>query len=178
MVASTNIASFIIFFFQERFPAFKMEKAAEPAARVIMLVGLFIIVTAVPSGWLADRYGKRMLIWISCALAMAGSCIVLVVPQMIAMYIGGCIIGASVGLFYSACWALGTEIVPKGEAGRYLGLSNLAGAGAGAIGAYIGGPIADEMGYVFLYSIYGALFLLAMFTLAGVKEPRSKVAPE
>jgi hypothetical protein len=29
------------------------------------------------------------------------------------------------------------------EAGRFLGISNLAGAGAGAIGTYIGGPIAD-----------------------------------
>ena len=37
----------------------------------------------------------------------------------------------------------------------------LAGAGAGAIGAYIGGPIADSFGYVFLFAIYGVLFLLS-----------------
>jgi hypothetical protein len=52
--------------------------------------------------------------------------------------------------------------------------SNLAGAGAGAIGAYIGGPIADSVGYGLLFSIYGALFLLAVAALRGVQvEPVS-----
>ena len=84
------------------------------------------------------------------------------------------------GLFYTANWALGTEIVPKEEAGRFLGISNLAGAGAGAIGAYIGGPMADflsaqlpqtpAMGYVILFAIYGVLFLLSMVALSRVRE--------
>jgi MFS family permease len=65
---------------------------------------------------------------------------------------------------------LGTEIVPQEQAGRYLGLSNLAGAGAGAIGAYIGGPIADNVGYVPLFAIYGAMFLLSILALIGVQE--------
>jgi MFS family permease len=73
-------------------------------------------------------------------------------------------------LFYSASWALGTEIVPQDQAGRYLGISNLAGAGAGAIGAYIGGPIADHVGYVLLFAIYGGLFLLSVLALKGVRE--------
>jgi MFS family permease len=57
--------------------------------------------------------------------------------------LGGGILGAGVGLFYSANWALGTQLIPPGKAGAMLGLSNLAGAGAGAVGAYLGGPIAD-----------------------------------
>ena len=89
---------------------------------------------------------------------------------MPAIYAGGSLIGAAMGLFYSASWALGTEIVPQDEAGRYLGLSNIAGAGAGAIGAYLGGPIGDEYGYVVLFVIYGAMFLLSILALAGVKE--------
>ena len=47
------------------------------------------------------------------------------------------------GLFMTANWALGTDLVPAGEAGRYLGVSNLAGAGAGIVGAGIGGLVAD-----------------------------------
>ena len=90
---------------------------------------------------------------------------------MAVLYIGAALIGAALGLFFSANWALGTEIVPKDQAGRYLGLSNLAGAGAGAIGAYIGGPIADEMGYVLLFAIYGTLFLLSIVALIGIREP-------
>jgi predicted MFS family arabinose efflux permease len=64
--------------------------------------------------------------------------------------------------------------VPKERAGQFLGFSNLAGAGAGAVGAYIGGPIADNMSYVLLMSIYGVMFVLAAFTLIGVSEERGQ----
>ena len=145
------------------------EKAAGPASTIIMYVGVFIILTALPSGWLADRIGKKPLIITSGLIAAVGTAIVVIVPSLTAIYIGGCCIGAAIGLFYSANWALGTEIVPVGQAGRYLGLSNIAGAGAGAIGAYIGGPIADNYGYVLLFSIYGVMFLLSILALQGVK---------
>ncbi|MEN6481845.1 MAG: MFS transporter, partial [Anaerolineaceae bacterium] len=99
----------------------------------------------------------------------------ILIPAMTAVYIGACFIGAGTGFFYSANWALGTEIVPKDEAGRYLGISNLAGAGAGAVGAYIGGPIGDHLGYTLLMAIYGVLFLLSIFALRNIQEPRFKV---
>ncbi len=79
--------------------------------------------------------------------------------------------GIGVGLFYSANWALGTELVPEDRAGQFLGLSNLAGAGAGAIGAYIGGPIADNLSYVLLMVIYGSMAVISTLALLGIKEP-------
>ncbi len=95
------------------------------------------------------------------------------------IYVGGCLLGMAAGLFFTANWALGTELVPKSEAGRYLGISNLAGAGAGAVGSYIGGPIADfftvhvpeipGLGFVALFAVYGLLFLLSVFALAQIK---------
>ena len=53
---------------------------------------------------------------------------------------------------------------------QFMGIQNLAGAGAGAIGAYIGGPIADSVSYVLLMTIYGAIFLLAIIPLLRVNE--------
>ena len=95
------------------------------------------------------------------------------------MYVGGVIIGIATGLFFTSNWALGTELVPPTESGRYLGVSNLAGAGAGAVGAYIGGPIADYftrtypespgIGYVLLFSIFGMLFIFSIFAITKVK---------
>lgn len=170
LVAGTNLAAFMIFFLQERFPELQGEKAAGPAANAIMFVGVFILLSALPSGWLADRFGKKPLIAISGALAALGTFIVVFVPALTAVYVGACLAGAAIGFFYSANWALGTDIVPKDQAGRYLGLSNLAGAGAGAIGAYIGGPLADNMGYVLLFTIYGVLFLLSIVALRGIQD--------
>ena len=170
LAAATNLATFMIYHLQEQFPSLAGEEAAGPAARIVMFVGLFIMVTTVPSGWLADRFGKRLLVGLSGAVAAAGVSVILLIPAMPAIYAGGSLIGAAMGLFYSASWALGTEIVPQDEAGRYLGLSNIAGAGAGAIGAYLGGPIGDQYGYVVFFVIYGAMFLLSILALAGVKE--------
>jgi hypothetical protein len=170
MVASTNLAGFMLYFLQERFAGLSGEAAADPAAKVTMFVGLAIVVLALPSGWLADKLGKKILVAISGALGFVGTLLILLIPEMWMMYIGGAVVGAGIGLFYSANWALGTEIVPQDEAGRYLGLSNLSGAGAGAIGAYIGGPIADSNGYVLLFTIYAVMFALSIFTLRGVEE--------
>lgn len=173
LTASTNIATFLLFFLQERFSELQGEKAAGPAATIALFVGVFILLTALPSGWLSDRFGKKPLIAIAGLLGAVGIALIILVPSMTAIYIGGSIVGAGIGLFYSANWALGTEIVPREQAGRFLGLSNLAGAGAGAIGAYIGGPIADALGYTLIIGMYGFLFLISILALSGIQETRS-----
>ena len=72
-----------------------------------------------------------------------------------------------------------TSLAPPDQAGRYLGISNLAGAGAGIVGAGIGGPLADffnrlgpGLGYLVIFALYGALFLLSVAALARVPEDR------
>ena len=170
LTGSTNLAGFMIYFLQERFVEYQGEKAAGPAATIVMFVGIFILLSALPSGWLCDRFGKKKIILISALLAAAGTTIVIFAPGLTMIYVGGSLVGAGIGFFYAANWALGTSIVPKSEAGRFLGISNLAGAGAGAIGAYIGGPIADQIGYTPIFAIYTILFVFSIFTLAQIKE--------
>ncbi len=169
LVGATNVAGFLLFLLQEKFPGLVGEKAAEPAARLVFFVGIFLLLLAVPSGRLSDRFGRMPLIALSGILAAVGTFVVMIARQMIGIYIGGSLIGAGTGIFYAANWALGTDLVPKKAAGRYLGISNLAGAGAGAIGAYLGGPIGDMYGYSLLLGVYGLLFLLSLIALAKIK---------
>ncbi len=170
LAAGINLSAFMVYFLQEKFVGLQNEKAVGPAATAIMLVGVFILLTALPGGWLADRLGRKPMIAISGLLAALGTFAVVYIPHLTVIYVGACLAGAATGLFFSANWALGADIVPKDQAGRYLGLSNLAGAGAGAVGAYIGGPIADNLGYAMLFSIYGVLFLLSILALIGVQD--------
>lgn len=169
LVAATNLAGFMIFFLQEKFVEYQGLNAAGPASKIIMFVGVFILISALPSGFLADRIGKKTLIAISGVAVGSGSLLVVFSPNLNMIYLAGCLIGTGVGLFYTSNWALGTEIVPKDEAGKFLGISNLAGAGAGAIGAYIGGPIADSNSYMLLMAIYGIIAFLSVFALKGIK---------
>ncbi|MBN1267056.1 MAG: MFS transporter [Anaerolineales bacterium] len=169
LVGANNLAGFMVYFLQEKFVEFQGEKAAGPASMIIMFVGILILLTALPSGWLADRIGKRKLLVISGALAAAGTLVVIMAPSLGVIYVGACMVGAGVGFFYPASWALGTEIVPPERAGKFLGISNLAGAGAGAVGAYIGGTIADSNSYVLLMSIYGFVFVLSILMVRWIK---------
>jgi MFS family permease len=181
LVGTVNLSTFAVYFLQGRL-GYREEDAAGPAGQLMMVVGIFILVSALPSGWLSDRFGAKRIVAISGVMATLGTVVLLLSTNLTIIYAGGCFIGIAAGLFYTANWALGTSLVPREEAGRYLGISNLAGAGAGAVGAYIGGPIADfftaqvpevaGLGYVLLYAIYGLLFFLSVLALRGV-NPRA-----
>lgn len=178
LVGVVNLSTFAIFFLQARL-GFVREQAAQPASILMLIVGVFILLTALPSGWLADRFGHKRLVAFSGITAALGTLVAILVPNLVMIYVGGALIGLATGVFYTANWALGTELVSTKEAGRYLGIANLAGAGAGAVGAYIGGPIADffaihvpqeaGLGYILLFGIYGTLFLLSVLALSKVK---------
>jgi len=122
------------------------------------------------SVWKSLCPALALLVTLSGILAMVGMCVILTVPSLVALNVGGALIGVAMGVFFAANWALGTQTVPQEQAGRYLGLSNLAGAGAGAIGAYIGGPVADRTSYALLFVVYGALFVLSTASLIGIHE--------
>lgn len=179
LIGTTNLAGFAVYFLQARL-GLKGEAAAGPASRLMMVVGVLILLCALPSGWLADRVGRKRLVAFSGIAATLGTLTLILAPNMTVIYVGGGIIGAATGMFFTTNWALGINVVPREEAGRYLGISNLAGAGAGAVGSYIGGPIADyftvrvpqspEIGYLLIFTIYAALFLLSVVVLLRVQE--------
>jgi MFS family permease len=88
-------------------------------------------------------------------------------------------------MFMTSNWAMGTSLVPAEEAGRYLGISNLAGAGAGMIGGSIGGPLADYlnlsspgMGYFVIFAAYAVLFALSTVSLRFIREQKHAPAEE
>ena len=82
----------------------------------------------------------------------------------------GAVIGLGMGVFSAVNWAWATDLVPAHEAGRYLGLSNLATAGSAATARLVG-PLIDlvngwrpNLGYAVMFAIatLGALVALAI----------------
>jgi MFS family permease len=142
------------------------------------VVAIFLIATALGGGYLADRMGRMRLVGWSGVIAAAGTGVLLLAPNLPLAIVAGSIIGIGAGTFMATNWALGTDLAPPQEAGRYLGISNLAGAGAGIVGAGIGGPMADffnalrpGLGYQVIFALYAVLFLLSVVALAKVKVP-------
>jgi MFS family permease len=153
----------------------KVPNPAGQSSMLLMITGAFLLPSAMGAGWLSDRIGRRQLIAISGLVAAGGAALLLLAQTM--TLICGAILGLATGTFYAANWALGTDLVPKESAGRYLGISNLAGAGAGIVGAGIGGPLATffnnniqaGLGYMVIFGIYALLFLLSTLALRKVK---------
>ena len=101
--------------------------------------------------------------------------------DMCSLFIFGSLLGAGLGLFLTSNWALANTLVPEAEAGKYLGLTNLATAGSGAL-VRLAGPILDWLnhlwpgmwiGYKGLFLFGGIAIFLSLFILRKIDvKPR------
>jgi MFS family permease len=171
LVAINNIAVFLLYFFQEKFNM-PTKAAVELAGLLPMVLGGFIILFGLIAGWLSDRYDRKLLTVAGGVIGAIGVAVMILGTNLALMYVAAAIIGLAYALFNVASWALGTDIIPQERAGEFLGLQNLAGAGAGAIGAYIGGTIADHSGYVLMMAMFGVMFLLAAGTALFIQAKK------
>ena len=179
LAAVTSIQRFAMYFIMSAFGV-SPEKGVGMSTQLIMVVGIFTIVSALLGGILSSKFGNKRLVSISGIVAFGGTLLLLVttiIPNLMVMYVAGIIIGLGAGLFMTTNWALGTALAPGKEAGRYLGISNLAGAGAGMIGTGIGGPVADlinriqpGMGYFVIFACFAILFGLSTVSLLKIKK--------
>jgi MFS family permease len=150
------------------------------------VLGLALLLVTLPSGWLADRVGRRPLVAASGVVAAAGATLVVVMRTPGAIIIAGGAIGLAVGTFLSANWALITDIVPEDEAARFLGLANIASAGGSAVARLAGGLLIDPLnritgepatGYVALYILTAVSFLLGTVTILRLPSARKSRPP-
>jgi len=140
----------------------KMPNPAEVTGNLLATIGLALTLLVFPAGLLSDRFGRRTLNMVAGALAAVGIFLLIFVRDVSSLYVFGGIIGMATGIFVSVNWALATDLIPSEEAGKYLGLSNLATAGSGAVGR-LAGPLIDGVNALRpgAYLGYPALFLLA-----------------
>ncbi|TFH37566.1 MAG: MFS transporter [Anaerolineales bacterium] len=175
LAAIGSIQGFALFYLSD---VLEIKNAATTTTLLMAVVALFLMTSALVGGYLADRIGRKRLVRTACWIAAAGAFMLLFANSIPLVMISGVILGIGTGAFMATNWALGTDLVPADQRGRYLGISNLAGAGAGIVGAGIGGPIADffnrlqpGLGYLVIFAIYAGLFLVAALTLRFIPEP-------
>jgi MFS family permease len=145
------------------------------ATIVLTLIGFSIL-----AGYLSDRFGRKPMHVIATFLVAVGSVLMTTADSSTSILIFGSIIGAGIGLFVSANWALANDLAPQGQAGKFLGLTNLATAGAGAL-SRLAGPGIDwinglrpgaHLGYTALFAGTALLAILSLIILGKVRESR------
>jgi MFS family permease len=147
------------------------------AALTITMVLLVIL-----SGWLTDTYGAKRILAIGTWVSAAGMLLMLFAVDMRGLLIFGSVLGAGIGLFLTSNWALANSLAPQEEAGKYLGLTNLATAGAAAL-SRLEGPLLDGLnaavpgawiGYRGLFVFGAACMLLSLFLLRKIHVQSSR----
>jgi len=150
----------------------RVSDPARGAGDLMAAVGAATVVLVLVSGWLADRIGPKRVLYLGSMVAALGLILVGTAQSMVAVIAFGCIVGAGIGLFMTSNWTLANQLAPRAQAGRFLGLTNLATAGAAAL-SRLQGPAIDWlnsmrpgqwMGYTGLF-VFGMVCILASLAL-------------
>ncbi len=159
------VQAFAQYFIRDRLGVADPEAAT---GNLMAAIGLALTLLVFPAGWLSDRIGRMRLNILAGALAALGILLLVFARDLLSLYLFGAIIGMATGIFLSVNWALAIDLIPDEEAGKFLGLSNLATAGASAA-SRLGGPLIDGINALWpgAYRGYPALFLLATASTLG-----------
>ena len=165
MAGYFTLQGFAQYFIADRL---RLPNPAGVTALLMAVMGGAILLLAIPTGVLADRIGRRPLTVAAGLLGAVATMALLLVSQVWQLALVGGLVGASAGIFMSVNWAWAADLAPPDEAGRYLGLSNVAAAGASALSRLLAGPIIDGSNTLWPGRGYDLLFtLLAASMVAG-----------
>ena len=155
---------------------------------LLAVVAVFLTASVLPASRLSDRLGRKPVIYGSCVLGATGLTLGALAPILLIALIGAAMFAVSAGAFLAVDWALMSELVPKASTGRYMGISNVATASAGAVALAIGGALVmDNVNHWLGYGtgpraallVGVACYVVGALALIPVREPaRDEAEPE
>src|SRR5512144_2915624 len=141
-------------------------------------VGLVLLVLV--GGWLTDRFGAKRVLYVATGITALGMLLMLFAVDLTGLKFFASLVGAGIGLFLTSNWAMANALAPGEQAGKFLGLTNIATAGSGAL-ARLEGPALDYLnaawpgawvGYKGLYVFGAVCMLLSLLFVAKIRDRR------
>ncbi|HEX2911409.1 MAG TPA: MFS transporter [Chloroflexia bacterium] len=186
LTSIATVSLFALYFLQDVIGVKEGNLTGSYTVLLLVVVG-FSLASVFPAAWLSDKIGRKKLVIVSCLLGIIATLCMSTTRDMTWVIIWGSLLGIATGSFNSIDWALATDLIPRGSAGRFMGISNLAGAGSQALAALLGGSLRDgfnalgetflhvkNVGYTALFIAAALYFVLGIYFLLGVKEPHRK----
>jgi MFS family permease len=204
LMGLVGVQSFVYFYFSDVFFHHDDKATATASYTLLGIVIVCAFLISLPAARLSDRVGRRPVILAGGLLGSAGVVVLvfsahqllpgalldwlgglLHVPPLAAQAtLAGILIGVGYGLFFSVDWAFIQDIIPQGEAGLFMGFSNIATAGSGIIARFVGGFLLDPFnkgpqilglpgGYPVIFSVFGIWLLIGAMLILKVPERRN-----
>lgn len=177
LMAPVGVSTYALYFLQDTFHLSE-SRASTLSAALLSAVVVCAAIASFAGGFAAERLGKKRFIAAACVIGAIGASLLVWAPSIPLVLACGTIVGISLGIFLSVDWAFMTDLIPKAEAGRFMGLSNVATASAGVFARPILGPIIDSFnnhrtsaaGYRVMFVIVAIFYLIALAALQPVRE--------
>jgi MFS family permease len=177
VMAMATLQTFALYFLID---VVEITNPSQVTGDLLIVAGICLIGSVYPAGWLSDKIGRRPIIIASGLLGALGILLMLLIHNYAALMVSGGLLAVSGGAFFSSNWALATDLVPKGEEARYLGLTNLATAGGSALARLIGIAIdplnayTHGLGYQVMLAACLVYFIIGSVLLFKIKEPANR----
>lgn len=147
---------------------------------LFLVLMLSIAAASLPSGRLADRWGKMRSVSWGMVLASAGMWILPLSPRITVLGAGAVLLGLSYALSTPAWHALVSELAPPGRTGLAMGASQTAQGLGLVLGPLLGGVLWDTLGHrapfvgAAALLTAGTLLLLVMARRFGAPAPSAR----
>ncbi len=180
--ALTAMQIFALFFIRDKVG---LDNPAAGAAALTLTIALGAAIAVYPAGKVSDRFGRMRVLYGSSIVIAIAAGLLLFVSTIVPLVVLGLFIGIGAAMFLSGGWALITELVPRNNAGRSLGLtafSTLAGTGLARVSGFGIDALnrqSDNLGYDALIIGIVALLVLSIYPLrqAGNGLSRARAGP-
>jgi MFS family permease len=207
LMGLVGIQTFVFYYFNDVFFGGDRQATIRATYTLLGIVIVCSLAVALPAAWASDRIGRRPFILVGGLTGAAGVLMLvfshnqllppqlvqplahaLKVPELAAQAtLVGVMIGIGYGLFYSVDWAFIQDVIPRDEAGLFMGFSNIATAGSGIIARFVGGFLLDPFnagphilglpgGYPVIFTVFCAWLLIGALLILKVPESRAHAA--
>ncbi len=159
---------------------------ANPEQQSSYLVGIIIatgIPTSIVAGRLSDRYGRKLLVYISGAVMAVASVIyigVALAPSLALTFVVGALFGFGYGAYQAVDWALAIDVLPGGEdAAKDMGIWHVALVLPQILAPAVTGLILDALkrqslllGYIVVFVLTAVWFVLGTIFVRQIRGAR------
>lgn len=142
-------------------------RAAEPEktlTKILLIATAFGLVGNFPGGMLSDRYSKKLVIYISCAVTGIAAVVFVLSSSIPMAMLAACFFGAGFGAFAAVDWAFATNLLPDEDEAKHMGIWHVAFTVPQVVAPLIGGVVA----YLFNRHFGGGLGYRAVLCLVVV----------
>lgn len=161
---------FLLYFLRDRI------HHSDPDTGVLILTGIYalcVVTTAVASGLLSDKAGRRKPFVLAAAIGVAAACALLITATTFpAVIVAAIVLGLAWGVYQAIDQALVNEVLPS-EADRatHMGVMNLGVALPNTLAPVVAAAAVTMLGgYPGLYALAGALALIGGFTVTRIRS--------